>query len=77
MRNLWGVDRSHNLNMVNHKFPTSKYEIINVTQLTESDTQNIFDSLPPSIRGKSIKKEQSNQYEDDSILKNWSENITS
>ena len=35
---LVGVDRSHNLNMVNHKFPTSKYEIINVTQLTESDT---------------------------------------
>jgi len=65
---LVGVDRSHNLNMVNHKFPTSKYEIINVTQLTESDTQNIFDSLPPSIRGKSIKKEQRNQYEDDSIF---------
>ena len=65
---LVGVDRSHNLNMVNHKFPASKYEIINVTELTESDTQNIFDSLPPSIRGKSIKKEQRNQYENDSIF---------
>lgn len=65
---LVGVDRSHNLNMVNHKFPANKYEIINVTQLTESDTQNIFDSLPPSIRGRSIKREQRNQYEDDSIF---------
>lgn len=55
--------------MVNHKFPSNQYTIINVTELSDSDIQNIFDSLPPSIKGATIKKEKKNRmYEDDSIF---------
>ena len=73
---LVGVDRSHNLNMVNHKFPSNQYNIINVTELSDSDIQNIFDSLPPSIKGATIKKEKKNRiYEDDSIFEFVARNI--
>lgn len=73
---LVGIDRSHNLNMVNHKFPSNQYTIINVTELSDSDIQNIFDSLPPSIKGATIKKEKKNRmYEDDSIFEFVARNI--
>ena len=64
---LIGIDRSHNFGMVNHLFDQN-YTIINVTELTERDTQKIFESLPSDIRNDDIKKEKNTKYSDDSIF---------
>ena len=53
--------------MVNHLFDQN-YTIINVTELTERDTQKIFESLPSDIRNDDIKKEKNTKYSDDSIF---------
>ena len=73
---LMGVDRTVNFGNVSHKFPTSKYEIINVTKLNDEDIQNVYLSLPREIRRDEIlhKKQQKNDIE--SIYEFVIQNIT-
>lgn len=63
-----GIDRGHNYGVVSHLFEGSRYDIINVTELSDMDIQGIFDSLPADLKGKTIKRESNNKYQDDSIF---------
>lgn len=47
---LVGVDRSHNFGYVSHLIDKNKFDIINVTPLTEFDIQGIVDTIPDGIR---------------------------
>lgn len=63
-----GIDRGHNYGVVSHLFEGPRYDIINVTELSDMDIQGIFDSLPADLKGKTIKRENNNKYQDDSIF---------
>ena len=47
---LVGVDRSHNFGYVSHLIDKNRFDIINVTPLTEFDIQGIIDTIPDGIR---------------------------
>lgn len=53
-----GAERSHNYSIISHLIDKNKYNIINVTSLTDKDTQGIYDSLPESIRGNILRREE-------------------
>lgn len=50
-------ERSHNYYIISHLLDEDKYEIINVTTLSDNDLQGVFNSLPASIRGTHLVKE--------------------
>lgn len=47
---LLGIDRGHNFTIVNHKINTRDFDIINVTELKQTDIQNIINAIPEGIR---------------------------
>lgn len=72
---LVGVDRTVNFGNVSHHFPNSKYDIINVTELTDEDIQGVFESLPLEIRSSKLcRRYQQNDVE--SIYEFVVQNIT-
>lgn len=65
---LIGIDRSHNFEIVSNHFSNDLFEIINVTELSDVDTQGVYDTLPIEIKQDTLKKERSDIYKDDSIF---------
>lgn len=73
---LVGVDRTVNFGNVSHKFPTSKYEIINVTELSDEDIQSVYNSLPKEVRRDEILHRKRHRYDVESIYEFVVQNIT-
>jgi tetratricopeptide (TPR) repeat protein len=74
--NVVGVDRSHYFNIVSHKLPMEKYNVINVSDPTENDLQGIFNTLPVTIRNGEIKRGGQRQYSPDTIFEFVLRNIS-
>ena len=67
--NLVGVDRSHNFGYVSHLIDKNRFDIINVTPLTEFDIQGIIDTIPDGIRKPDAEIRKSNPRDmDESIF---------
>lgn len=67
--NLVGVDRSHNFGYVSHLIDKNRFDIINVTPLTEFDIQGIIDTIPDGIRKSEAEIRKSNPRDmDESIF---------
>ena len=67
--NLVGVDRSHNFGYVSHLIDKNRFDIINVTPLTEFDIQGIIDTIPDGIRKSEAEVRKSNPRDmDESIF---------
>lgn len=47
---LVGIDRSHTFGSVEHKFSRNQYDVINVTEIPQSDLQSVFDTLPTDVK---------------------------
>ena len=63
------AERSHYFSIISHLIDRAKYEVINVTSLSDNDLQGVFNSLPNGIRNIYLKKEPvSKQYGKDSIF---------
>lgn len=63
------AERSHNYGIFSHLIDSTKYNIINVTALSDYDMQGIYNILPESIRGDYLKKERAlDKYGTDSIF---------
>jgi hypothetical protein len=45
-----GFDRDYLFDIVSHRFDRSLFNVVDVTGLTEKDTQEIFTRIPPNIR---------------------------
>ena len=73
---LVGVDRTVNFGNVSHKFPESKYEIINVTELTDEDIQGVYNSLPKEVRRDEIIHKKRQRDDVESIYEFVVQNIT-
>lgn len=73
---LVGVDRTVNFANVSHKFPTDKFDIINVTELTDEDIQGVYNSLPKEIRRDEILHRKYRKYDVESIYEFVVQNIT-
>ena len=73
---LIGVDRTINFENVSHKFPSNKYDILNVTELTDEDIQNVYDSLPREIRRDEILHRKNQKNDVESIYEFVVQNIT-
>lgn len=63
-----GIDRSYNFGYVCHLFDEDKFDIINVTALTDFDIQGIIDTIPVEIRKDEIEIRNANYDENDSIF---------
>lgn len=73
---LVGIDRSVNFGNVSHKFPKEKFDIINVTELTDEDIQSVYNSLPKEIRRDEILHRKFRKYDVESIYEFVVQNIT-
>lgn len=73
---LVGVDRTVNFGNVSHKFPADKFDIINVTELTDEDIQNVYESLPKEIRRDEILHRKYRRNDVESIYEFVVQNIT-
>ena len=63
------AERSHNFSIISHLVDDEKYNVINVTQLTNQDLQGIYNALPSTIRGEYLKIENElSLYGKDSIF---------
>lgn len=72
-----GAERTHNYGIVSHLIDSNKFEIINITKLSDQDIQGIYDALPLSLRKQTLKKPQKkDRYEDDSIFEFVIRNIS-
>ncbi len=64
-----GAERSHNYSIISHLIDNCKYTIINVTNLTDVDTQGIYNVLPPSLRTDFLNREKElDIYSKDSLF---------
>lgn len=71
------AERSHYFSIVSHLFDPSRFKVINVTSLDESDLQGIYSSLPESLRAPILHKESlSNPYDGDSIFEFIIKNVS-
>lgn len=72
-----GAERSHNYGIISHLLSEEKYSVINITTLSDQDTQGIYNSLPPSIRCDVLQRESElDLYGKDSIFEFVIRNIT-
>src|SRR5690606_16131143 len=59
---LVGFDRYYNIDISSHKLPASEFDFYDVSDLSRMDIQNIYDSIPLSIRKTPmISKKNSNE----------------
>ena len=73
-----GAERSHNYGIISHLLDEKQYSVINITTLSDQDTQGIYNSLPSSIRGAVLRRESElDLYGKDSIFEFVIRNITS
>ena len=73
---LVGIDRTVNFGNVSHKFPESRYDIINVTELSDEDIQGVFEKLPKEIRRDEILHRKKYKNDVESIYEFVVQNIT-
>ena len=73
---LVGVDRTVNFGNVSHKFPSTKYDIINVTELSDADLQSVYDSLPKDIQRGEVLHKKYKKTDVESIYEFVVQNIT-
>lgn len=66
--NLVGIDRSHNFETVSNYFPENDFQIINVTELSDNDVQEVYNMLPIEVKRDSLKRGRSDKYQKDSIF---------
>lgn len=73
-----GIDRSHYFNIVSHRLDLKKFNVINVSDPTESDLQGIYKTLPVGIRnnGEIQRGNKSGQYSPDTIFEFVIRNIS-
>lgn len=63
------AERSHNYGIISHLIDETKFTIVNITALKDSDIQGIYDSLPTSIRSEYLHRESElNLYSKDSLF---------
>lgn len=70
------AERSHYYSIVSNYFAEKRFKIINVSALSDRDIQLIYNALPESIRGDSLKKQDKSEYESDSVFEFVIQNIT-
>lgn len=64
-----GVDRSHYYEIVSHFIDENEFDIIDVSNPTDQDLQNIYNTLPVSVKSSSVRrKEKNDKYADDTIF---------
>lgn len=73
---LVGIDRTVNFGNVSHKFPAERFDIINVTELTDEDIQGVYESLPKEIRKDEILHKKYRRNDVESIYEFVVQNIT-
>lgn len=73
---LVGIDRTVNFGNVSHKFPPEKFDIINVTALSDEDIQGVYESLPKEIRKDEILHKKYRRNDVESIYEFVVQNIT-
>lgn len=66
--NLVGIDRSHSFETVSNYFSEDHYQIINVTELSDNDVQEVYNMLPIEVKRDSLQKGKSDKYQRDSIF---------
>ena len=70
-------ERSHYFSIISNLIDEKKYNVYNATSLTDADLQNIFKSVPDSIRKQSLCKEPSDSvYGKDTLYEFVSKNVT-
>lgn len=70
-------DRSHYYSIISNLIDENKFNICNVTSLTDQDLQTIFNSVPESIRRNALQKENGDSnYDRDSLYEFVAKNIT-
>ena len=63
------AERSHNYSIISHLIDETKFSIVNVTALKDSDIQGIYNSLPASIRCEYLQREKElDLYSKDSLF---------
>lgn len=62
------ADRSLYYGIISHMLDEERYDIINVTNLTDIDLQGVYNSLPDSIRGDYLRKENDTVYDRDTLF---------
>lgn len=72
---LVGVERTHNFSTVSHLLKIDKFNIYNVTELTEKDLQGIYDNLPVGTKYNKLNKEKNKDYEKDTIFEFIKRNV--
>ena len=65
---LVGVERTHNFSVISHLIDSNLFNFHNVTGLTDSDLQAIYNHLPIADRNSSLRKEVSKNYDKDTIF---------
>jgi hypothetical protein len=74
---LVGFEREHNYGITSHLVKEENFFICNVTALTDSDVQGVYDSLPASIRREILRRERNSNYANDSIFELITRNVKS
>lgn len=58
---LVGVDRTHSFGAVDHRFPSEVYDVINVTEIPESDLRSVHATLPVDAKKDHFKLVKNNK----------------
>lgn len=72
---LVGIDRSHYFNSISHLLTENKFEIINITDITELDLQGVYNSLPTELKSTTLKREVRSRYSSDTLFEFVKRNI--
>lgn len=72
---LVGIERTHNFSTISHLIDSNDFNIYNVTELTDSDLQGIYDHLPISSRSQRLAVEKNLNYEKDTIFEFVKRNV--
>ena len=65
---LVGVERTHNFSVISHLIDSTKFNFHNVTALSDSDLQEIYNHLPISDRKSTLRREINKNYDKDTIF---------
>lgn len=70
-------ERSHYFGIIFNQIDETKFNVYNATSLTDADLQNIFKTVPESIRKEKLYKESSDSvYDRDTLYEFVSKNVT-
>ncbi|MEK6494994.1 SIR2 family protein [Myroides odoratimimus] len=72
---LVGIERTHNFSAISHLIKTTDFVIYNVTELSDTDLQGIFDHLPIGTRRNKLISEKNKNYEKDTIFEFVKRNV--